>query len=38
MKDTNPATASLAGQFSDVSRVEKFEISPEEYAARRGVF
>ncbi|KIJ55280.1 hypothetical protein M422DRAFT_239909 [Sphaerobolus stellatus SS14] len=35
VKDTNPATASLAGQFSDVSRVEKFEISQEEYAARR---
>jgi len=35
VKDTNPATAALAGQYTDVSRVEKFEISEEEYAARR---
>ncbi|KAF8508906.1 CAP Gly-rich domain-containing protein [Gautieria morchelliformis] len=35
VKDTNPATASLAGQYTDVSRVEKFEISEEEYAARQ---
>lgn len=36
VKDINPATASLAGQYTDVSRVEKFEISDQEYAARRG--
>jgi tubulin-specific chaperone B len=37
VKDTNPATASLAGQYTDVSRVEKFEITEEEYAARQGL-
>lgn len=34
--DTNPVGASLAGQFSDVSQVEKFEISEQEYARRQG--
>ncbi|KAG8995661.1 hypothetical protein FRB94_008886 [Tulasnella sp. JGI-2019a] len=32
--DTNPA--SIAGQFVDTSLVEKFEITPEEYAQKRG--
>ncbi|PPQ73002.1 hypothetical protein CVT26_014678 [Gymnopilus dilepis] len=32
--DTNPA-ASLTGQLSDVSQVEKFELSDAEYASRR---
>lgn len=35
--DTNPIGASLAGQFSDVSQVEKFEISEQEYARRQGL-
>lgn len=34
--DTNPVGAFLAGQFSDVSQVEKFEISEQEYARRQG--
>ncbi|EGG06974.1 uncharacterized protein MELLADRAFT_35886 [Melampsora larici-populina 98AG31] len=33
--DTDPTSASKAGQYNDVSGVEKFEISPEEYAKRR---
>ncbi|KAF8507959.1 CAP Gly-rich domain-containing protein [Hysterangium stoloniferum] len=34
VKDTNPTSASLSGQYTDVSRVQKFEISSEEYATR----
>jgi len=33
--DTNPATT-FTGQLTDVSQVEKFEISQEEYAKRQG--
>lgn len=32
--DTNPST-SLTGQLTDVTQVDKFELSPEEYAQRR---
>ncbi|KZT38183.1 hypothetical protein SISSUDRAFT_1062206 [Sistotremastrum suecicum HHB10207 ss-3] len=35
IQDTNPSSTSLAGQYTDVSRVEKFEISKEEYEQRR---
>lgn len=34
--DTSPPGASLTGQFTDVSQVEKFELSEQEYATRRG--
>lgn len=34
--DLNPA-ASFTGQLWDVSEVEKFELSPEEYAKRQGI-
>ncbi|KAG8900284.1 putative PHD type zinc finger protein with BAH domain-containing protein [Tulasnella sp. 403] len=34
VSDKNPAT-SLAGQFTDVSQVEKFELSKEDYEQRR---
>lgn len=33
--DTNPST-SFTGQLSDVSQVEKFELTEEEYARRQG--
>ncbi|GAA6027300.1 hypothetical protein JCM8097_002572 [Rhodosporidiobolus ruineniae] len=32
---TDPLARSLAAQFADDSQVEKFELTPEEYAARR---
>ncbi|EJC99960.1 uncharacterized protein FOMMEDRAFT_22438 [Fomitiporia mediterranea MF3/22] len=35
VEDTSPPGASLTGQFTDVSQVEKFELSEAEYAARR---
>ncbi|KAH8110723.1 CAP Gly-rich domain-containing protein [Phellopilus nigrolimitatus] len=35
VSDTSPPGVSLAGQFTDVSQVEKFELSEQEYAARR---
>jgi len=34
IEDTNPAT-SFTGQLTDVSQVEKFELTPEEYAERQ---
>lgn len=34
--DTDPVSAGKAGQYNDVSQVEKFEISTEQYANRRG--
>jgi len=34
VEDTNPST-SFTGQLTDVSQVEKFELTEEEYAARR---
>jgi tubulin-folding cofactor B len=33
--DTNPST-SFTGQLTDVSQVDKFELTPEEYAQRQG--
>jgi hypothetical protein len=33
--DTNPST-SFTGQLTDVSQVDKFELTPEEYAKRQG--
>lgn len=35
ISDTSPSGASLAGQFTDVSQVEKFELSEQDYASRR---
>ncbi|KAL5531235.1 hypothetical protein ACEPAG_4112 [Sanghuangporus baumii] len=35
VEDTSPPGASLTGQFTDVSQVEKFEISEAEYAKRQ---
>lgn len=35
VEDTSPPGVSLTGQFTDVSQVEKFELSEAEYAARR---
>ncbi|KAL5536687.1 hypothetical protein ACEPAF_510 [Sanghuangporus sanghuang] len=35
VEDTSPPGASMTGQFTDVSQVEKFEISEAEYARRQ---
>ena len=35
VEDTSPPGVSLTGQLTDVSQVEKFELSEAEYAARR---
>ena len=38
VQDTSPAATSLTGQFTDTSQVEKFELTEEEYASRRGTY
>jgi len=35
VEDTDPISASKAGQYTDVSQVEKFEMSNQEYESRR---
>lgn len=34
--DTNPST-SFTGQLTDVTQVDKFELTPEEYSQRQGM-
>lgn len=36
VETSDPVGQTLAGQFTDVNTVEKFELTPEEYEARAG--